>query len=65
MNSSSTFAFESLEIFNARYEEQEALEALRKEMAIRSRSENVEEEYTRRMFAICRKREAVEAAHRA
>ena len=60
MNTTSS-AFDSIEIFNAIYEEQQELEALRLEMASRYEAEGeaLEFEYERRMFAICRKREAI------
>ena len=62
--SSSASAFDSIEVFNAIYEEQQELEALRLEMARRYEKEGeaLEGEYSRRMFEICRKREAVIAA---
>ena len=64
---SSASAFDSIEIFNAIYEEQQELEALRREMASRYEKEGeaLEGEYQRRMFAICRKREAVFSAAQA
>ena len=63
-SSTSTSAFDSIEVFNAIYEEQQELEALRLEMARRYEKEGeaLEGEYQRRMFAICRKREAVFSA---
>ena len=61
---SSASAFDSIEVFNAIYEEQQELEALRLEMSRRYEKEGeaLEGEYQRRMLAICRKREAVIAA---
>ena len=61
---SSTSAFDSIEVFNAIYEEQQELEALLLEMSRRYEKEGeaLEGEYQRRMLAICRKREAVIAA---
>ena len=63
-SSTSASTFDSIEIFNAIYEEQQELEALRMEMARRYEKEGeaLEGEYSRRMFEICRKREAVIAA---
>ena len=63
-SSTSASAFDSIEVFNAIYEEQQELEALRLEMARRYEKEGeaLEGEYQRRMLAICRKREAVIAA---
>ena len=63
-SSTSASAFDSIEVFNAIYEEQQELEALRREMASRYEKEGeaLEAEYSRRMFEICRKREAVFSA---
>ena len=65
--STSASAFDSIEVFNAIYEEQQELEALRLEMARRYEKEGeaLEGEYQRRMFAICRKRESVFSAAQA
>ena len=63
-SSTSASTFDSIEIFNAIYEEQQELEALRLEMSRRYEKEGeaLEAEYSRRMFEICRKRESVIAA---